>query len=1009
MKHSKRIFLMLVIGALFEPSGFLNAATIISPTNTPPPANAPLLDPDHVVLKWSPGTNEIFFRVYAGVTTLKQWAYISTNEFLLTDLDPETYYQWRIDAYDENRRLVGSRGAVWNFKTAPADPRKTHSPLPTNGSTITNGQDNVLRWSAGAVGGSFNVYFGKDSTPDETEFRGNLTGNPIELSFFPGILEPNKQYYWRVDTVVDLNGTVVPGRVWTFRTDYGATNFPGTNTILYADDFENGASNTAPVGWVCENSWAESGQVEGHSGKAAKLSRSTWIERAISTRNMKDIQISYRRSLTNYAVGESFSCQWSTNATNWTIATSESGGGFDDPLTVLNLGPAASRQSGFRIRFVSNAAASNSLACVDNLQVRGIYAPLVPARDPQHNIQGATVILLGDSLTSNSGSLRDDPDKEHWTDQVAQRFNLHVLTAHAYDINDNTNRYLTHGKGGSRAYYGAGATLPAYHGDDAADPNLGGYQRLKYAFQEIHQGLYGMVQPDFVLINFGMNDHKRVWKGAISEGQSSPAAFNQQLKLLVDFVRTNGAIPILVTPHDFYLGTPEDLESYSASYSPELYNNAEDDYSAIGRLHHFLDETRVVAAGSPAEGRPPVDLIEINEPSNDYDANEMTVTGGVHLEKLGHDVYAQVIGDFLSARFGDGSLAPPPSPPPTPSCPAPTQPPPTPITGNFVLTGSGCWTAGENWNNDQPPSETNVVYIRSGLTASIGYDVGMIRRFYLGDNATTYPPGTGTLNILSGGRLVTSLDVPEVGRGVPGAIGNLNLTGGLLQLGSSSNYVLKVGVDSTGEAVTGNVTISGGEFCGRFQVGSSGVSGATPDLLRIVGSGATIGSPATGTGLDLRASGTVEYVFDAGGVSGMSFLSGAGVFNTNAHIVVNGADYEGGAATFELLRCASFSGKPIITLENFPPGASYQWNTASGSFTVTMEPVTPPTLEYAVSGGVLELRWPGSFLGWYAQSNALSTTAAASWFDIAGSESATNLSIPLDPTRTIIFYRLRKP
>jgi hypothetical protein len=124
---------------------------------------------------------------------------------------------------------------------------------------------------------------------------------------------------------------------------------------------------------------------------------------------------------------------------------------------------------------------------------------------------------------------------------------------------------------------------------------------------------------------------------------------------------------------------------------------------------------------------------------------------------------------------------------------------------------------------------------------------------------------------------------------------------------------------------------------------------------------------------------------------------------------VDGADYEGGPATFQLLRCASFTGTPIITLENFPSGASYQWNTATGIFTVTVEPVAPPTLEYSVAGGVLELRWPLSFLGWRAQSNVLSASAIAAWFDIPGSESVTNLIVPLDLSRTNIFYRLRNP
>jgi hypothetical protein len=60
---------------------------------------------------------------------------------------------------------------------------------------------------------SHDVYFGTDSTPDETEFQGNQPGT----TFDPGRLNQTTTYYWRIDEVNDAS-VVTTGDVWSFTT-----------------------------------------------------------------------------------------------------------------------------------------------------------------------------------------------------------------------------------------------------------------------------------------------------------------------------------------------------------------------------------------------------------------------------------------------------------------------------------------------------------------------------------------------------------------------------------------------------------------------------------------------------------------------------------------------------------------------------------------------------------------------------------------------------------------------
>jgi hypothetical protein len=93
----------------------------------------------------------------------------------------------------------------------PTPPSKATSPNPSQGATgrpLTQ----TLSWANGGGATSYDVYFGTDSTPDETEFKTNTTGT----SYNPGTLLSTTTYYWRINAK-NFAGTTT-GDVWNFTT-----------------------------------------------------------------------------------------------------------------------------------------------------------------------------------------------------------------------------------------------------------------------------------------------------------------------------------------------------------------------------------------------------------------------------------------------------------------------------------------------------------------------------------------------------------------------------------------------------------------------------------------------------------------------------------------------------------------------------------------------------------------------------------------------------------------------
>jgi autotransporter-associated beta strand protein len=120
-----------------------------------------------------------------------------------------------------------------------------------------------------------------------------------------------------------------------------------------------------------------------------------------------------------------------------------------------------------------------------------------------------------------------------------------------------------------------------------------------------------------------------------------------------------------------------------------------------------------------------------------------------------------------------------------------------------------------------------------------------------------------------------------------------------------------------------------------------------------------------------------------------------------------------GGESYVLFSAASYVGNFSATnLPPLDPGLNWVWNPATGTLSVSGGvPSTPTNLTFAVSGGgtTLELSWPPAYLGWLIQSNAVSVADTNAWFDVAGSDSVTSLTLPIQQNVPQVYYRMRKP
>ena len=219
----------------------------------PIPVNGAEFVPLNAQLKWTPGFGAKLHYVVFGedlseVSSRATGVLSGPSVYSPASLKLAKTYYWRIDEFDG---AATYKGEVWSFTTEGA----VTGPNPADGAVDVK-PSVVLKWIAGAVAASHDVYFGADAnavenaTKTSPEYKGPKALG--EESYDPGKLTLNTTYYWRIDEVNDSPESPWEGNVWSFTTgdffviddfeDYDA----GENQVWYAwhDGLGYGAPGT---------------------------------------------------------------------------------------------------------------------------------------------------------------------------------------------------------------------------------------------------------------------------------------------------------------------------------------------------------------------------------------------------------------------------------------------------------------------------------------------------------------------------------------------------------------------------------------------------------------------------------------------------------------------------------------------------------------------------------------------------------------------------------------------
>ncbi len=165
---------------------------------------------------------KVQLRAYNGVTVITQKTVTITQNLVPQTINivlPEPTGGWTKEKVDNVELWVGATERkswvtlhVFLFAKkiiyVPEPPGQASNPNPANGATdVSTGTQ--LSWTAGSNTTSHDVYFG---TTSPGTFQGNQTGT----TYYPGGLQGNTTYYWRIDEKGP--GGTTTGAVWSFTT-----------------------------------------------------------------------------------------------------------------------------------------------------------------------------------------------------------------------------------------------------------------------------------------------------------------------------------------------------------------------------------------------------------------------------------------------------------------------------------------------------------------------------------------------------------------------------------------------------------------------------------------------------------------------------------------------------------------------------------------------------------------------------------------------------------------------
>ncbi len=191
----------------------------------PDPADGVTLEQNWSNLSWQPGTwavsHDLYFGTnYDAVDQGAEGTFIGNTTSPLQivgfpgfpapeGLQPGTTYYWRVDEINPDNPDSPWKGVVWSF-TLP--PRGAYKPVPPDSMKFVQ-TDVDLSWTAKWNAALFSVYFGTDQAEVADATGAAPSG---KLTFDPGPLELDSNYYWRVDSFDGVTWST--GDVWSFTT-----------------------------------------------------------------------------------------------------------------------------------------------------------------------------------------------------------------------------------------------------------------------------------------------------------------------------------------------------------------------------------------------------------------------------------------------------------------------------------------------------------------------------------------------------------------------------------------------------------------------------------------------------------------------------------------------------------------------------------------------------------------------------------------------------------------------
>ncbi|MBN2180931.1 MAG: hypothetical protein JW715_03380 [Sedimentisphaerales bacterium] len=221
---------------LNNPYGFLNAIVLSTDTPhftsyRPDPEDGAIINEIAVGLNWQYGQTSVSSDFYFGdsydavnnatktapefrgnIITKPFWVGSTGNPYP-DGLTPGQTYYWRTDEIEDDGTAY--KGDIWSFTVAPPT---AFLPDPIDGAIYID-PNGTLRWTSGSGAVEHHVYLG-DNLTDVTAgtgdtYKGVVLGGS-DPNFYPGLLELNTTYYWRIDE--NDGAETHTGEVWSYTT-----------------------------------------------------------------------------------------------------------------------------------------------------------------------------------------------------------------------------------------------------------------------------------------------------------------------------------------------------------------------------------------------------------------------------------------------------------------------------------------------------------------------------------------------------------------------------------------------------------------------------------------------------------------------------------------------------------------------------------------------------------------------------------------------------------------------